>query len=475
MANFYANYPITGGSGSGGITALIDDVVGTGPGVVPTTIEAVQGNTVNGTTGTNNVVFSNSPTLVNAALGTPSALVGTNITGTGAGFTSGSTNALKSASTTVNVSSATAPTSGQILTATSGTAATWQNPATSGTVTSVAMTVPSVLSISGSPITSSGTLAVSYSGTALPVANGGTGVTSLGTLSDAGTDGIIVTGGANSVINNVSFAQHVADSTHNGYLSSTDWSTFNGKQASGNYITALTGDVTATGPGSVASTVAKIAGTAVSGTTGSTNVVFSTSPTLTAPILGTPQSGNLSNCTAYPNVTQSVAGLVASAGQLLGTNTNDNASSGNTGENVSATDTSNISQSSPSDGTFYDLSGLSISLTAGDWDISIHAIIGGAFTSGSGTAARLMLYLRDGSNNLIQAGQSGYIGDTLTGFKIPAIWAASVSVIARASIASTTTYKLSMGYVSVSGTPVIGGINARGDFGTTYIKARRVR
>ena len=49
---------------------------------------------------------------------------------------------------------------------------------TSGTVTSVAMTVPSFLSVSGSPITSSGTLAVTLSGTALPIANGGTGSTS---------------------------------------------------------------------------------------------------------------------------------------------------------------------------------------------------------------------------------------------------------------------------------------------------------
>lgn len=48
-----------------------------------------------------------------------------------------------------------------------------------GTVTSVAMTVPSFLSVAGSPITGSGTLAVSLSGTALPVANGGTGATSL--------------------------------------------------------------------------------------------------------------------------------------------------------------------------------------------------------------------------------------------------------------------------------------------------------
>ena len=50
-----------------------------------------------------------------------------------------------------------------------------------GTVTSVAATVPSFLSVSGSPITSSGTLALTYSGTALPAANGGTGLTSPGT------------------------------------------------------------------------------------------------------------------------------------------------------------------------------------------------------------------------------------------------------------------------------------------------------
>lgn len=44
----------------------------------------------------------------------------------------------------------------------------------------------------------------------------------------------------------------------NGYLSSTDWNTFNGKQASGNYITALTGDASASGPGSAAITFATV-------------------------------------------------------------------------------------------------------------------------------------------------------------------------------------------------------------------------
>jgi hypothetical protein len=50
-----------------------------------------------------------------------------------------------------------------------------------GSVSSVAATVPAFLSVTGSPITTSGTLAISYSGTALPAANGGTGLTAVGT------------------------------------------------------------------------------------------------------------------------------------------------------------------------------------------------------------------------------------------------------------------------------------------------------
>lgn len=47
----------------------------------------------------------------------------------------------------------------------------------SGTVTSVDATVPSLLSVSGNPVTTAGTLAFTYSGTALPILNGGTGAT----------------------------------------------------------------------------------------------------------------------------------------------------------------------------------------------------------------------------------------------------------------------------------------------------------
>lgn len=86
-------------------------------------------------TGSGALVFATSPTLVTPALGTPSALVGTNITGTATGLTAGLTNALKSATTTVDVSAATAPSSGQVLTATGATTATWQTPASAGVMT----------------------------------------------------------------------------------------------------------------------------------------------------------------------------------------------------------------------------------------------------------------------------------------------------------------------------------------------------
>jgi hypothetical protein len=47
----------------------------------------------------------------------------------------------------------------------------------------------------------------------------------------------------------------LASSSANGALSSTDWTTFNSKQVAGDYITALTGEATASGPGSSAITL----------------------------------------------------------------------------------------------------------------------------------------------------------------------------------------------------------------------------
>mgnify|MGYP006051060555 FL=1 len=68
-------------------------------------------------------------------------------------------------------------TTGQVLTSAGGSSAMTWSSAAIGSVTSVALVVPSFLTVTGSPITTSGTFTVSLSGTALPVLNGGTGVT----------------------------------------------------------------------------------------------------------------------------------------------------------------------------------------------------------------------------------------------------------------------------------------------------------
>lgn len=140
------------------------------------------------------------------------------------------------------------------------------------------------------------------------------GAITSGDLTDAGTDGITVGSGSGAVIGSgTTLSQHISDSTHNGYLGSTDWgtfnakvstsrtigttaplsgggdlsanrtltcdvasgsqpgclasadwTTFNGKQASGNYLTALTSDVSASGPGSAAATVNAVGGSSAS-------------------------------------------------------------------------------------------------------------------------------------------------------------------------------------------------------------------
>lgn len=50
-----------------------------------------------------------------------------------------------------------------------------------------------------------------------------------------------------------------ATSSSSGYLLNTDWQAFNAKQPAGSYITSLTGEVTASGPGAAAATVANSA------------------------------------------------------------------------------------------------------------------------------------------------------------------------------------------------------------------------
>lgn len=145
-----------------------------------------------------------------------------------------------------------------------------------GTVTSVGLadgsTIP-IYSISNSPVTGSGTLTFTFvtqsANTILagPTSGGASQPTFRSLISSdiptlayisttLGTSAI--SGGMSVSGNTLSMTQ--SNTSINGWLSSTDWNTFNGKQASGNYITALTGDVTATGPGSVVATLATVNG-----------------------------------------------------------------------------------------------------------------------------------------------------------------------------------------------------------------------
>lgn len=136
--------------------------------------------------------------------------------------------------------------------------------ATGGTGTVTSVSVVTANGLAGTVATATTTPAITLSTTITGILQGnGTAISAAttGNLTDAGTDGITVTGGTGAVLGTgTSLSQHVADTTHNGYLSSTDWNTFNGKQGAGNYITALTGDGTATGPGSVAFTLATVNG-----------------------------------------------------------------------------------------------------------------------------------------------------------------------------------------------------------------------
>jgi hypothetical protein len=118
------------------------------------------------TTGSGAIVLATSPTLVTPALGTPSALILTNATGLpvaggGTGASSLTLDGIVYGNGTSAVGVTAAGTTGQVLTATTGSAPTWQSPASSGTVTSVGFadtsTTP-IYTITNSPVTSSGTI-----------------------------------------------------------------------------------------------------------------------------------------------------------------------------------------------------------------------------------------------------------------------------------------------------------------------------
>ena len=128
-------------------------------------------------TGTGANVFATSPTLVTPLLGTPTSGTLTNCTfPTLNQNTSGYAEALKSATTTVSVSASAAPSNGQVLTATSSTAATWQTPASGAS----AATATALGTVYAKQTTSGGTPYLTALGYNAGLATTGVGCTAVG-------------------------------------------------------------------------------------------------------------------------------------------------------------------------------------------------------------------------------------------------------------------------------------------------------
>lgn len=153
------------------------------------------------------------------------------------------------------------------IVSTNGFAGTVSNPTTTPAIT-LSTTITGILQGNGTAISAATTGNLTSTPTTNLVVTGGTGAVlgsgALLTLTGASlveaTSAVLtITGGTNAVLGTgVSIQVKQAATAQSGYLSSTDWNTFNGKQAAGNYITALTGDGTASGPGSVALTLATV-------------------------------------------------------------------------------------------------------------------------------------------------------------------------------------------------------------------------
>jgi hypothetical protein len=295
-----------------------------------TALTVLQGGTgVTTSTGTGNNVLSTSPTLVTPALGTPSALVGTNITGTASGLTAGNvttnanltggvtsignaatvvTNAnLTGAVTSVgNATSLGSFTSAQLLGALTDETGTGSAVfATSPTLVTPALGTPSALV--GTNIT--GTASGLTAGSVTTNANLTGDVTSVGnatTLTNAPVIAKVLTGyvsGAGTVAATDSILQAIQKLNGN---DATNANLTGMVTSVGNATTVvtnanLTGAVTSSGNttslGSFSS--ANLLG-ALTDETGTGSAVFATSPTLVTPILGTPTSATLTNATGLP-------------------------------------------------------------------------------------------------------------------------------------------------------------------------------
>lgn len=291
-------------------------------------------------------------------------------------------------------------TAGQVLRVNAGgTAVEWFTTAGAGTVTSVAQSFTGgLISVSGSPITGAGTLALTVNGTS----GGGVYFSSSSTWASTGVLGaneIMIGGGAATAYSTTTTATGII--------------TFIGTPSSANLAAAVTNE------------------------TGSGLLVFGTSPTLITPILGTPTSVTLTNAIGLP-LTTGVTGTLASGNGGTGFSTY------TTGDLIWASATNTLSKLAMGSPTQI------LRVNAGGTGLEWAAASASGLASATGTLNQVLV------NGTVGSPQTGAVT-----FTLPQSIATSSTVqfeyMGVGIVASTPTYKLRVG-----GTSTAGGIDISG-------------